>query len=151
MTIQELDYFIEVARVGSIGQAGANLYVSPQAISKAIKNLENSLKHELFSRNSKGVRLTVFGEAFLQEVLPIMQSIMAYPILGKSILLKKITPCESIWIPSILIPIVLICLLNNIGVNIRESRFGQNQYVLRQISRCMMICAILCFCVIARV
>lgn len=89
MTIQELDYFIEVARVGSIGQAGANLYVSPQAISKAIKNLENSLKHELFSRNSKGVRLTVFGEAFLQEVLPIMQSINGLSDFGKKYSIKE--------------------------------------------------------------
>lgn len=85
MTLQELAYFVEVARVGSIGQAAANLFVSPQAISRGIKNLEGSLGNSLFSRSSHGVKLTLVGERFLEHVMPIMRSLNELSSVGAAI------------------------------------------------------------------
>jgi len=53
--------FNKVAETGSISQAAKLLYVSQPAVSKAITNLEESLKQVLFVRNSRGVKLTEEG------------------------------------------------------------------------------------------
>lgn len=55
-----------VAETGNISQAAKLLYVSQPAVSKAITNLEESMKQVLFIRNSRGVRLTEEGQILYQ-------------------------------------------------------------------------------------
>lgn len=66
MNILHLKYAIEVARTGSITQAADNLYMGQPNLSKAIKELEDSLKIDIFKRTSKGVVPTPKGERFLE-------------------------------------------------------------------------------------
>jgi DNA-binding transcriptional LysR family regulator len=65
MTLDQIDYFIEIAKTGSMSQAAQNLLVSQPNISMTIKSLETELGYSLFSRNSRGVELTRQGAEFL--------------------------------------------------------------------------------------
>lgn len=65
MNTQHLKYAIEVERTSSISQAAENLYMGQPSLSKAIKELEDTLGYEIFERNSKGVTPTQKGIKFL--------------------------------------------------------------------------------------
>lgn len=54
--------FNAVARTENISLAAKELYISQPAISKAIAKLEHSMSVSLFTRNSRGVRLTEEGK-----------------------------------------------------------------------------------------
>ena len=60
--------FEEVARMGNISAAAQNLYISQSAVSQSIKQLEEQLQVRLFSRSTKGVRLTSEGQTLLEYV-----------------------------------------------------------------------------------
>lgn len=62
MEFKHLEYFIEASRYGSISKAAEALYISQQALSRCIANLEQELGVELFSRSVKGIRLTKDGK-----------------------------------------------------------------------------------------
>ena len=51
--------FYTVANAGNISKAAEQLYISQPAISKSIRKLEQSLDVTLFSRNSRGVQLSL--------------------------------------------------------------------------------------------
>lgn len=71
MRLKQLQYFQEVSRTGSITAASNNLYVTQQALSTALKNLEEELHATLLNRSASGVTLTEDG----QEVLRAAQQI----------------------------------------------------------------------------
>lgn len=58
-------YAVEVERCGSITQAAENLYMAQPNLSKAIKELEDTLGFAIFSRTSRGVFPTARGREFL--------------------------------------------------------------------------------------
>jgi len=58
-------YAVEVAKTGSITQAAENLFMAQPNLSKAIKELEETLGIAIFRRTSKGVAPTEKGEQFL--------------------------------------------------------------------------------------
>ena len=67
MRIEQLQYFAEVVRTGSISSAAKNLFVSQQGISDSIKNLESEVEFPLLTRNKRGVSLTKNGEVFYEK------------------------------------------------------------------------------------
>ncbi|KAA1422384.1 LysR family transcriptional regulator [Mumia zhuanghuii] len=72
MQIQQLAYFVAVARTRHFTQAAEDCGVSQPSLSKQIRVLENSLGTALFERERGDVRLTPAGEALLphaQEIL----------------------------------------------------------------------------------
>lgn len=64
MNIRNLGYFIAVAESGNITKTAEKLYVSQQALSKHLKDLERDLGVVLFTRNPN-FRLTYAGERLL--------------------------------------------------------------------------------------
>ena len=69
--ITNLEYykvFYHVARAGSLTIAAGELNISQPAVSQSIKQLETSLGTKLFTRASKGVRLTGEGELLYNYV-----------------------------------------------------------------------------------
>lgn len=64
MNIRDLTIFRIVEREKSISKASRYLYMTPQGVSKIIKNLENEFNCELFSRSSNGRELTESGQCF---------------------------------------------------------------------------------------
>lgn len=65
-TLSSYRIFNAVAEAGNISKAARELYISQPAISKAVSKLEQSLSVKLFTRNSRGVKLTEEG-ALLYE------------------------------------------------------------------------------------
>jgi Transcriptional regulator len=67
MDVQQLRYFIEVAKQKSFTKATDNLHLSQPALSKMIRNLEDELSVKLFDRNHKRIELTDCGENLLES------------------------------------------------------------------------------------
>ena len=67
MKLQQIEYVMEVARVGSMNQAAKNLFVSQPHLSSTVAELEKSLNITIFRRTSKGVELTPVGEKFIKS------------------------------------------------------------------------------------
>lgn len=66
MTIQQLQYILEVQRTGSVTKAAKNLFVTPSSVSCAIAALEKELAINLFQRSYRGVIPTEDGLRVLQ-------------------------------------------------------------------------------------
>ena len=64
-TLQQLQYFIEVAAEGSISAAADLLYVSQPTMSAAMRDLETRVGRALLLRSARGVTLTSDGVEFL--------------------------------------------------------------------------------------
>ncbi|WP_314508101.1 LysR family transcriptional regulator [uncultured Microbacterium sp.] len=64
-TLQQLQYFIEVAAEGSISAAADLLYVSQPTMSAAMRDLETRVGRALLLRSARGVTLTADGVEFL--------------------------------------------------------------------------------------
>jgi len=64
MEIRQLRYFLAVANARSFLQAADSLYVSRQAVSKAITQLEDELQVPLFVRTQNGAMMTPAGVYF---------------------------------------------------------------------------------------
>lgn len=71
MTLNQLQYVVEVAETGSINKAASNLFVSQSVLSTAISNLEKEIGHAIFFRSNRGVTLTAFGHTFVSYVASI--------------------------------------------------------------------------------
>lgn len=65
-TLSSYRIFNAVAEAGNLSKAAKQLFISQPAISKAVSKLEQSLSVKLFTRNSRGVKLTEEG-ALLYE------------------------------------------------------------------------------------
>jgi len=65
ITLQQLQYFIDVAAEGSITAAADLLYVAQPTMSAAMKDLETRVGRTLLSRSARGVTLTGDGVEFL--------------------------------------------------------------------------------------
>jgi len=66
--LSQYKIFYEVAKAGNISKAAKELYISQPAISKAVGKLEDSLNTVLFTRNSRGVRLTEEGQLLFEHI-----------------------------------------------------------------------------------
>lgn len=66
MELRQIKYFLEIARCASFGQAAEKLHVTQPALSKSIRNLEESLGVLLLERHPVGVVPTEFGKVFLE-------------------------------------------------------------------------------------
>ena len=68
MDLRQLRYFLSVADTRSFVSAAGKLFISRQAVSKAISQLEEELNVELFMRDSNGAFLTPAGIMFYERV-----------------------------------------------------------------------------------
>ncbi|MBR2615346.1 MAG: LysR family transcriptional regulator [Clostridia bacterium] len=75
MNILHLKYAVEVERTRSITGAAANLFMSQPNLSRAIKELEESLGITIFKRTSKGIVTTTQGEEFLDRAKSILRQL----------------------------------------------------------------------------
>lgn len=61
MEFRHIIYFIKLSECTSISQVANELFISQQALSKCIKNLETELNVRLFNRTNQGIHLTEDG------------------------------------------------------------------------------------------
>ena len=64
---RHLRTLIEVARQKSVGRAAEVLHISQPAVTKTLRELESVLGATLVERDGRGIRITRFGEVFLQH------------------------------------------------------------------------------------
>ncbi|MGN6100219.1 MAG: pca operon transcription factor PcaQ [Devosia sp.] len=64
---RHLRTLVEVARQQSVGKAADVLHVSQPAVTKTLRELEAALGATLVEREGRGIRITRFGEVFLQH------------------------------------------------------------------------------------
>lgn len=62
MNIDSLEYYIKVYETKSVNAAAKDLFITPQGLSKTIKQLEMDLETELFYRGPRGMEATESGE-----------------------------------------------------------------------------------------
>lgn len=74
MRLYQLEYFIKIVECGSITRAAQELYLSQPSLTKAIASLEAEYDLKLFSRTSKGLRLTPKGRDFLEYARGVVES-----------------------------------------------------------------------------
>lgn len=74
LNIKQIRYFVAVFNDGSLSAAAKEQYVTVQAVSKAIADLERELKSELFVRESRGVHPTPFGKLFYAKAEPVLRN-----------------------------------------------------------------------------
>lgn len=72
MQMQQLRYFLEIAREKNISAAAKNLYLSQPSLSQQIRKLEEELEVPLLIRHSKSVSLTDAGEQFAHHAQRIL-------------------------------------------------------------------------------
>ena len=91
MNILHLKYAVEVAKTKSISKAAENLYMGQPNLSRAIKELEESLGIMIFDRNPKGITVTPQGEEFLQYARRIISQVDEVEQMYKSLSLIHIS------------------------------------------------------------
>ena len=74
MDIRQLDYFIVAAREGNFTRAADELFLSRQALSKAVRNLEHEVGTTLLVNRDNHLELTAAGRALHRDALPVVQS-----------------------------------------------------------------------------
>lgn len=74
MTLQQLQYLLEVQNAGSFSQAAKNLYITQSAISNAIIGLEKEIGEPIFIRSQYGLTLTTRGEEVIRHAERICES-----------------------------------------------------------------------------
>lgn len=75
MELRQLRYFLSVADCRSFVSAAAGLYVSRQAVSKAVSQLEEELGVTLFMRDTSGAFLTPTGLMFYDRIRGVVKEI----------------------------------------------------------------------------
>lgn len=75
LTLKQLRYVDALARLGHFGRAADVCAISQPALSMQIKELEQSLGTALFERSARHIRLTRFGEDFLNRTRAILRSV----------------------------------------------------------------------------
>lgn len=70
MEFKHIEYFIETCRHKSMSRAAEALYISQQALSRCIANMEAELGCTLFQRTVKGITLTEDGAYFYRIFAP---------------------------------------------------------------------------------
>lgn len=66
MNLQQLEYFKVIAETKNFTTASNMLSVTQPALSKAISNLEQELEVSLFEREGRSIKITSFGNVFLE-------------------------------------------------------------------------------------
>jgi len=75
ISLRQIRYFVATAEQGQITQAAVALAISQSAITTAIKELEEVVGAELFSRSPQGMELTAVGRQFLFHAYDILNKV----------------------------------------------------------------------------
>ncbi len=75
MNLLHMKYALEVAKAGSVNKAAEELLIAQPNLSRAIKELEQSLGIAIFDRSARGMRLTPDGEVFVNYAGSILKQV----------------------------------------------------------------------------
>jgi LysR family nitrogen assimilation transcriptional regulator len=75
MDLKQLEYFVQVAELGSYTRAASRLAIVQSALSRQVRALEIELRQALFVRTGRGVTLTEPGRRLLEHGRGILQQV----------------------------------------------------------------------------
>jgi len=75
MNLKQLEYFVQVAELGSFSKAARVLGIAQPALSRQVRLLETDLRATLLLRNGRGVALTDPGKRLLEHGVDILQRV----------------------------------------------------------------------------
>ena len=75
MELRQFRYFIKIADLGSFSKASRALHIAQPALSQQIALMEAELGHQLFLRESRGVRLTEPGRAMYSHAQRLLRQV----------------------------------------------------------------------------
>ena len=75
--VELLRIFCTAAQSDSFKAAAVRLHISPQAVTRAVQQLEQSTGEVLFHRSTRHIRLTVFAEGFAMQAKSTLQQLDA--------------------------------------------------------------------------
>ena len=75
MNLKQLEYFVQVAELGSFSKAAVALDVAQPALSRQVRALETEVRQQLFLRNGRGVALTDAGKRLFDHSVAVLQLI----------------------------------------------------------------------------
>jgi LysR family nitrogen assimilation transcriptional regulator len=73
VNLKQLEYFVQVAELGSFSKAAVVLDVAQPALSRQVRSLETDLRQQLFLRNGRGVELTDAGKRLFDHSVAVLQ------------------------------------------------------------------------------
>jgi DNA-binding transcriptional LysR family regulator len=111
MTLDQLRIFVEVAERQHLTQAASALFLTPSAVSAAIKSLEDRYDLALFHRVGRRIELSSAGRIFLDEAKRTLASVRTAETtlaelggLGRgSLTLHASQTISSYWLPPLLV------------------------------------------------
>lgn len=84
VNISQLEYFATTVRSGSFTMAAKELFVTPQAVSKAVGDLERELHVQLCEKTNRNVEPTAFGRMFAARASEVLESLQDLEALAKN-------------------------------------------------------------------
>src|SRR5687767_6896650 len=75
LRLDDIDYFLAVARHRQVRRAALDLGLSQPAVTKGIQRLEQELGFPLFTRSRRGMELTAVAEQFHERVRTLRNSL----------------------------------------------------------------------------
>jgi len=75
MELNQLRYFVEIAKTKNFTQAARNCHVAQPALSQMIRKMETGLGIKLLRRLPRGAELTAEGESFLPYAIAVLNSL----------------------------------------------------------------------------
>ncbi|MEY4752149.1 MAG: hypothetical protein RIQ60_4363 [Pseudomonadota bacterium] len=75
MNLKQLEYFVQVAELGSFSKAAVVLEIAQPALSRQVRALEIDLRETLLLRNGRGVTLTEAGQRLFDHSVVILQQV----------------------------------------------------------------------------
>lgn len=85
MRLEQLEFLLEIAKLRSISSTAEKYYISPSAVSKSIKALEDELEITLLNRTNSGVEVTLDGKRILSYAKNIIHNIECIYNISKEI------------------------------------------------------------------
>ncbi|WP_080799703.1 LysR family transcriptional regulator [Arabiibacter massiliensis] len=84
MNISQLEYYVATMRCGSFSMAARELFVSPQAVSRGVNELERELDVALCVKTSHCIKPTPFGRVFSARASEILSCMLELEALAKA-------------------------------------------------------------------
>ena len=101
MNLEQLKYFEEICRSGSISKAAENLYISQQGLSMSMQRLEDHFSCKLFERDSRGMKPSEDGyprlhSSFAHRPVKGAVYVFSFPVLGTPVTNRSCTTLQSL-------------------------------------------------------
>ncbi|GEQ76987.1 LysR family transcriptional regulator [Comamonas testosteroni] len=138
MELRHLRYFVAVAEQGNVSRAARKLFIAQPPLSQQLKQLEDEVGTQLFTRLPRGMQLTAAGESLLEDARVILARAEQAPLRARERERSSQTVLRLGLVPSAmqsLLPGLLRAVAEagwEVQIEAREMISSQQQRALRQ-------------------